>query len=484
MSNGEIKKTIPAGEETPIQKGGDFIFCKFAEKPVRVLVNGQPVTMRAGDNRRFPRKNPGSPAFDGFIVGNDGAAPVAAIFVVGEGDFNSQIVTGELTVAPGIKAGGGEFQPDTRESLNLALSVPIQSRVVHSAADVVHEYQNTYSSHTFVYMEDKLALIEVQSSPKIVLLDADTMAELSVERIGTDRAEITAYNPADGRIYFSKNLSSNKEYLYSFNPYNPGSVSGHGPVLVPQGPDADGWYGYCAGFAFAENGDFYFLYRGEKAGGVYENYLRKYAEPSTLGTLLNEWDMSKYGNTLRVHNIGRESGHGYFSTGKDDLRRIELFDGGTYEAVSTVAQATGYQINTVDEKRGLFVDVGADDWVRQLFTRTVTAEISASTDRIKVALLPESSKVTADVIFAPARSTGYKIMAGEVIKAAVQAYMGFNEAVPDDYLDYIYRVEFFDGERQRIIGSGSNSFALEAIEDNFRMLVPGDIKILTRRGVS
>ena len=75
-------------------------------------------------------------------------------------------------------------------------------------------------------------------------------------------------------------------------------------------------------------------------------------------------------------------------------------------------------------------------------------------------------------------------MTGESLRAILQAYLPGEQSLPANYLDYIYRAEFFDGTRQRIVGSGGRSFELEGIVDDFEIALPGTVKLTVRSGIT
>lgn len=112
----EIRKLISAGGEEYVDAAGDFIFCSFADRNVLITIEGQPVTVKAGDKVR-PQKR-----IRDFLIRNpDPENPVAVTLVVGEGDYNSQLIQGQVTVMPGIRGADGEWRDDTRHEVTLDL---------------------------------------------------------------------------------------------------------------------------------------------------------------------------------------------------------------------------------------------------------------------------------------------------------------------------------------------------------------------------
>ncbi|WP_299592705.1 hypothetical protein [uncultured Microbulbifer sp.] len=104
-SHGEAPVYLGPKAGKPVQKPGDFIFLREAAFPVRVIVNGDPVTMEAGEKRRFDRSlgNPNIPAFDTFEIENTANFAQRVVFVVGTGDYEKIIVSGEMSVSAFVK---------------------------------------------------------------------------------------------------------------------------------------------------------------------------------------------------------------------------------------------------------------------------------------------------------------------------------------------------------------------------------------------
>jgi hypothetical protein len=88
----------------PVRAGGDFIFLKESARDIKVTVSGQTILMRRGDKRRFNRESFGEQAFGSFEVSNKTEFDIRVVFVVGDGDYSSQVITGELSIAEKISS--------------------------------------------------------------------------------------------------------------------------------------------------------------------------------------------------------------------------------------------------------------------------------------------------------------------------------------------------------------------------------------------
>lgn len=121
MAGQDYRKLIPAGSTLSMSGvGGDYIYLKFADRPIDVIVNGgrsgqSRVTMEPGDKYR-----PG--AFDGMEIENpDQQNPAQVVFTIGEGDYNRQIVQGQIDVVPRIRTADGTTRNDNRHEISFGI---------------------------------------------------------------------------------------------------------------------------------------------------------------------------------------------------------------------------------------------------------------------------------------------------------------------------------------------------------------------------
>lgn len=135
MAGQDIQKRLQPGQSQPVHVGGDFIFLKFADRPIVVIINGgessgSRVIMEAGDKYR-----PG--AFQSFEIENtDPDRPAQIVMTVGRGDYNRQIIQGEVVVDPRVKTADGSFVTDQREEHQLTVSLDYQYEPASTLAQV------------------------------------------------------------------------------------------------------------------------------------------------------------------------------------------------------------------------------------------------------------------------------------------------------------------------------------------------------------
>lgn len=133
MAGQDIQKRLQPGQSQPVQVGGDFIFLKFADRPIVVIINGgessgSRVIMEAGDKYR-----PG--AFQSFEIENTDKERAAQItMTVGRGDYQRQIVKGELSVVTQLRKEDGELVDDTRSWSEVSFNYPQKGFVKEAQA--------------------------------------------------------------------------------------------------------------------------------------------------------------------------------------------------------------------------------------------------------------------------------------------------------------------------------------------------------------
>src|SRR5690606_37533681 len=89
---------IPPGGVASISATGEFVYVKYTDRTLRVVIDGNPMLMERGDFSRFPQE------FQTIEVYNtDPNNPANVILVAGFGQFDRKIITGEITVNPGIR---------------------------------------------------------------------------------------------------------------------------------------------------------------------------------------------------------------------------------------------------------------------------------------------------------------------------------------------------------------------------------------------
>lgn len=116
-SQRDVRIYLEAGEEKQVPTNEfEFVYVKTAVRPVVVIAEGQSVEMGAGEKRRFV-----APIDRLYIKNPDLTRPVAVVLVVGVGDYEKIVVTGQLTTNVGLLKADGTFSADRRFPISLGI---------------------------------------------------------------------------------------------------------------------------------------------------------------------------------------------------------------------------------------------------------------------------------------------------------------------------------------------------------------------------
>lgn len=493
--------SVPAGAEFPVKAAGDYIYCKFSTHPVRVMVNQEPVLMEAGDKWRV------AGGFTYCTVTNPDPERAALVrLTIGEGDFQRQIVQGEITVNPGIRKADGEFVEDTRHPLALEVRPATGETGTYVSGDIIARTASLYP--------EGLPAENERLEKFTVLKDGDI---LSKDKRGENKHFRVKWPPEKSGIVPEFSIVQG----LVFTDYAGGSQ-----------PLADGDSVYIVSFAEhpAPNID----------GTVM--WVHEYDNPTLLAKgahLINDaavadnqkgdevkW-IAKYGTTLfySVPDI---------QNAKDDVHAVDIENRAYLGHVTTGNKAWG-----IVYKGKLYISDGdfegegkgnrvydAETWARLPYTEWELPEImqrmegvaqysrdsfivsgnaaglengrafgelavretqvsswgyaTPCTGRLKPG---PASRTKADLTRVGSDEGGRVKFKGELIRAALELYAG--RPMPSDYLDYVYRVEAenLNGLPQRTIDAGGNSFAGAEIADQGTAWFPQTVTITVREGL-
>lgn len=114
----DYPRVVPAGDSVEIPVIGEFVYCKFSDGDIRVVINGKTTRMESGDERRSGEGT----VFRGVELVNDTDTDKAVIFVIGFGKFDRKIIQGEITTVTGVRKADGRFTDDTRQTLQMNIT--------------------------------------------------------------------------------------------------------------------------------------------------------------------------------------------------------------------------------------------------------------------------------------------------------------------------------------------------------------------------
>jgi hypothetical protein len=487
MSQREIRITVPALQSIPVRAAGDFIFCQAAARPVTVRLNEQALTMRAGDKRRIERRpnDPQNPAFDIFELDNSASdLPLAVTLIVGVGDFNSQIVSGELIVAPGIATAAGQYLSDSRHGVRLNLSMLNWDALSETEGDIVYEPSGHPSSYTgtkrpiaIVDGSDVWQMLSTAGAD-VIITDRKTGGFLRAFRPMTALGALFPSSVAthmcfDGRrsVYLLAG-PGNATTIYKID-----TITGIYSVFAT--PAAMNLWScavadrrlYVAARDSASVGPWVILVFNLTTG------LQEATVSTSLTTALF-WQSMVYSADMERLCLSPSSGNNVeaFSIDGDGL---PVYEGD----IGATVYGANYAADLLEEENLIYVGQQTYGWrARRWQSRTTYGEGYAETETFSALVEPEAWRKLAFAVEKVIYQNRVG-MAGKVIRAAIELATG--KTAPADYLDYVYAISYSDPQanRTRTVTSGGESFAAAGIEDDFIAEIPGAVVLTVRNGL-
>lgn len=484
MAGQDIKKLIPAGGGFPVNVGGEYIYLKFADRPIDVIINGgrsgqTRVTMEAGDKYR-----PGSfPAFE--IINTDPDNPAQVIFTVGEGDYNRQIVQGNITVVPGIQKASGEFVDDTR--WNLAANVTITNATPKTFSnDSQFEFVNTTTggniTHLCLFLNENLMIAQGNSG-------GGNLYDLTTE------ARLTSVGDEIGNFdtFWNGTLDKNGNTWIAGRNKTTGDVAAlridanRNILEVRQSNrDEDNWLNNsattCVGFD-----DQNVMYLFVPDTGPYVSRVYRWIEATSTFISLGRIDKSAEFWVARHLSIQQQDGQNYavwsrsgssnaygaFLLDDDSLTQI---GGGSFinfehGGMEVKSQRIYWRAEATTDFRA---------YNNQTWTRTAQGIFKTCAGSY---LFKGDEQQTEAQLTAEEDSQGRVTVAGELIRAMLELYLA--DFVADDYLDHVYSVTFDNegGRAPRTISAGNKTFEGAKIADDFNAVFPQNVTITLDNGL-
>ena len=466
------KRVVQPGEDIQIQAAGDFLFLKSATGPVVVSINGDPVTMVAGGKRR--------PAggFEGFEVSNpDASNPVVVVFVVGRGDYNEQIVRGEITINPGIRGADGVFVDDTRSTLALTVAIGNITPQSYTAGEKMGTLINEGSVFSALVSLDQNRTLYGNDNGAWYLYDKQSGATQLGSTLGGGSGCVVG-----NEVWIGDAINVTSP-IFAIRRYDLATLQwlgdiptdigwqapyGKGPYAVINDPDNQRLY-----LAITRNANnIADSVEGLHAVDYSGKTVAKYQPTGSLGTL----------RSLALRN-GVITGYQ-----NDGAHPIGVWKAGTL-AQLTLADSTmpafDENINALvltDRDTALMNNYGHDlvEYSVEDITISASGTVSscAGAGRLKGTTIQTKANVKAE-----RRDNGNIVLSGEVLRAVLEIYAG--RYMPDNYLDYIYAVkaENLNGISPRRITTGGESFLAAGVKDDAWAVFPQTIEITIREGL-
>jgi hypothetical protein len=478
-------RLVPAGRTVEIPVVGDFIYCKFSDGEIRVVINGKSTNMESGDERRSGEGT----VFRGVNLINDTGVDKYVVFVIGFGGFDRKIIQGEVSIEPILRNADGSVKPDTRQTLSIDLTPSKTKTRVYETGDVIQLADRPGDTID----EDG---INVDISSGYVVKARGGTALITKTSNG---------NFYEGFIlYFDAKLNF---YDFDFLTYFGNSQS---PQLI--GADCVA-YTLKSGFLYSKGSNRkLFKYTGQDSAPV---VAFEYPETTSTDRIKSITEYNG-GVVLFVNNLAI-----FLDENNNLVKQISLpFDvdvfskGVTYDESNNrfvYSPSTG-KVDFYDENFVLISEGQGTASANSLFANTgfyvIGNNLYAFDARVGVwtirksavetyetkpeirAILPGCDlasaitvprfipQINAQVEFFSLEGGSSLGMSGEVIKAVLEYY--FKRSVPSDYLDHVYTFDMgLDSDFTNFvpISSGNRSFLAFGIEDDFSTSLPNKFTV-------
>lgn len=462
--------TVAPGAEFPVQAGGDFVFCKFADRDIKVIIQNSPRTMRAGSKWRPAG---GFEAGDVIVQNLDPVNPVAVVLTIGVGDFDDQIIHGEVTVNPGIRGRDGVFIDDTRSTVRLSAAFGnITPREYMAAGLIVNKGVSGLIAAHVTALDDGRVLVSH---------DSDAWALFRQWPNGEPEQLPTALGTGAGVQV--------GPLLYIPDAEN---APGHGYRLVVNVYDAATlelrrrfvtdapWVNKASGnplvecMAYAENRLFI------------SNAQERIDVVGLDGGHLKVIDLGGT-NIDFVRGLVVRGGLVHAIGGSGTVNKMAVIDPVTMALVDLgKAKLPGINVSvagaalTVRDTLLIGKNNGVDEYALDDVTISASGSVSAcaGSGRFKAGQVDTIAE-----LYTQRLENGRVLASGQLLRAVLEIYAG--RYMPNDYLDYIYAVKAdnLNGISPRVIDAGGQSFAAAGIADDAAGTFPQTIEITLREGL-
>ncbi len=467
----DINRVLLPGEEQTVQAWGDFVYCKVATLPVHVAMDSQIVEMQAGDKLRERER------FKAFRIENRSPDTVVYVtLVVGEGDYNSQIIRGEVAVQPKLLTEDGSLREDSRYWLSLFVRhEPGYTPVTYNYMDLVKDW-GTLSEPDFssfnVGMDwdapNGIWSVRDEDGGKHNEYDSEFqwLREVQGAMAGTGDNQNKFALDEDGEhiFWFADNrIRWGARYTSDADPDEGIAITG------TSAPNGNQWRAGLAvhdGYLYAapDNPIYRATLESARAGNPeWEEIVPNDNYSAEGGIAVGGGLIQKIGavNDARAYNV-------------TDGSVAHTLDGGVPD--SAAAAYKGGLVYLMDEGsvRAYWPKQGPDTLSMQAATAPIACKGAGG-------LLAKSDYnwqfTLADVTAKSIGPMGELQITGEVIRAALALHTGKADA-PAGYLDHVYavRMNTGTGQAQKAV-QANQTFAAAGVADDFRMTLPGEIHI-------
>lgn len=466
----DFKTLLLPGETRNINVLGNFVYCKEAENPTEIMIDGKTTLMLAGDKLRFDQ-----PFKTVEIKNPDDLRPALITMVIGFGDFNRQIIQGEITVAPGVKGADGSFREDTRQEIEFSLAARLDTvptsylagEVFRSAGPDPLDSDWTIETCQPFNGERYYLLWDNSGDYPTFLCRFDT--------------EIGQLEP----VSYGLNIQGNSRYLHlptgihvlPNRKVRRFSKDGDPVVLIDD-----------AGFDSAID-TMYVI------GGIITCFGKVDTVMSArrftlLGDFIDETPLTIPGDeTFAASRVMYDPVEDSLSVQDWPNGIYAAFD--AYDLTFTFYHAQGvepYLFGGKCETVGGITILYRSSIFEYYAVESFSIAFEGYADPVQCGAVQQLLKKTRNGTTSRADVTGIivagqMLLSGEIIRASLEVYFGLT--LRGDYMDHVFSLELPKTEYSRPVATGGNSTSLlgSGIDDNFQFILPGVIKMTIDEGL-
>ena len=474
--------TVAPGSEFPVQAAGDFVFCKFADRDIRVIIQNSPRTMRAGSKWRPAG---GFEAGDVIVQNPDPVNPVAVVLTIGTGDFDDQIIRGDVTVTPVLRTADGTTVPDSRRTIEFMVNVTKSQNVAWengelktvliasggtvdqrqaAAACVTDQYLVTASPNNSA---DTLNYFSLETGELLESVNVMDIPEPIFPNSPTPAGEIKdlAFNRWRGTVWYLSDVG----VAYELVGRGPGIIRAIDVAAMTSYPASEQYHDIWGGLTWINESTVAIVNRWIQ-GSYPTGSIHIVDIVSGRELRVIEPDERPLGSIEYVN----ETGELFVRSGGNQVVAVPAFGATSGRvvgeaAVSVVANASRREWGTWENNASRLELYSAADVSYYAVGSVRGRECGAGA----VLMKPQHMDVESAIFSVPVAETGRVRVSGELIRSILEMYGG---GLPsDDYLDSVYAFEVpGQGVSQ---GTGGSSFAAAGVDDYFVIESPAVVRL-------
>lgn len=488
----------PGGKEFETIGEADFIFVRFADREFDLVIDNETVTMEKGAEYTHDRGR-----FHRFEIHNpDPENPVLIRLAIGTARYRSRIISGDVTVTPGVRKADGRVVDDTRRAVNLTLyPKPGFTPTAISRGDFlasnsrVGGSENDYPGYDVIgSVQQKAAASNHNGQTVVTFVTLNNPARISFLKLNSPSDGSGTLIPVNfyegGTHPTTVGLLNNGTILFSLggNPggggsanepddYNLFSVSSSGgtPQVVHTPDFRDK---FTSGiFEYGEN--IYVPYQNEVSGDRGFYVLSKGFSRVRKVTVSDSADRRYTSDGKTIYSLRLVSGYPIAICDPETLEPVESF-GTSWNG--NVASITMHQGRLVIWESGT-----TGTWDNKVYSLTDYQKTAAFYVGLATGGCPNISRQptiydTGANLDITTNDDGNQVLTGEVVRAVLDS-LAAEQQVTEDYRDHVYGLSVRGQPLAGFDVAGSTMQAAK-IDDQFTVTLPASITVTVDNGLT